>query len=771
MEPSLLPEWQRALLAKKRAKAASLSGLLELYSARPGVRTLRAERIVIVELREGEAAYGGGDGAAELRAEEVLLYQPEPGRVRLLRRQYEKEKLRMSEGERGSPRMRPSPPQKPMDTNRQNGQEEAPGAALHMRERHAATLEDPLCVSEAQRWQPRMRSTSPQNPTDASSRQSNGQEEAPGAARRMRMAPSLHTPKGQSGSPRMRKGRRVASLPMDASSQKGEAEAPGAALRMRGGQDDMRMSEAPRRVPRMREGRRSASLRVQEKEAPGAALRMRDSDTEASGGALRMRSQYVERIAANSFVVHPKGRRAIDPREGLAEGGARPGATLPRGGAWTVAPRTMVPKESAWAPDATFPKRTAWPPAPGATFPKQGAWATAPHTTLPKEGARAPAPHTMHPKEGAWSDATVPKGSAWAAAPDSTVPKALPDATVPKESAWPPSPDATVPKASACMPSPDATVPKASACMPSPDATVPKASAWLPSPDATVPKHGAWMPSPDATVPKQSAWPPSPGATVPNESAWAPSDCRATTPNGALPASPHESAWPACYVSLAPREPRATTPDPVAPPPGARLRYDSHPLAPNYSSQEGSREPRATTPEAAPSLPDGAHGARLRYNSRRAFQVTPGADRVPVTLIDGGATVPLAPLGVLSPRLEGCDVAALGPGFEEFPAPGAEGDVARYPRAEEIEVIGGYLSLERSCMRKGGARRRKKLKISFDDLHTMFEYPSETSLEGQEEEEEAEEEEEEEEEEYASEVDQAPPLPVAKRRSSAGNQN
>nr|XP_028572525.1 taperin-like [Podarcis muralis] len=49
----------------------------------------------------------------------------------------------------------------------------------------------------------------------------------------------------------------------------------------------------------------------------------------------------------------------------------------------------------------------------------------------------------------------------------------------------------------------------------------------------------------------------------------------------------------------------------------------------------------------------------------------------------------------------------------------------------------------------------------------MFEYPSESSLEGQEveeEEEEAEEEEEEEEEEYASEVDQAPPLPAAKRK-------
>ncbi|XP_056361308.1 taperin isoform X2 [Oenanthe melanoleuca] len=53
----------------------------------------------------------------------------------------------------------------------------------------------------------------------------------------------------------------------------------------------------------------------------------------------------------------------------------------------------------------------------------------------------------------------------------------------------------------------------------------------------------------------------------------------------------------------------------------------------------------------------------------------------------------------------------------------------RYPTVNEIEVIGGYLSLERSCMSKTGSRR-KKMKISFNEtsLQTMFEYPSESSL-------------------------------------------
>ncbi|NXK80476.1 TPRN protein, partial [Amazona guildingii] len=73
----------------------------------------------------------------------------------------------------------------------------------------------------------------------------------------------------------------------------------------------------------------------------------------------------------------------------------------------------------------------------------------------------------------------------------------------------------------------------------------------------------------------------------------------------------------------------------------------------------------------------------------------------------------------------------------------------RYPTVNEIEVIGGYLSLERSCMSKTGSRR-KKMKISFNEtsLQTMFEYPSESSLA------EEEEEEEEEEEGHASETEE-----------------
>ncbi|CAL8321841.1 unnamed protein product [Lota lota] len=50
----------------------------------------------------------------------------------------------------------------------------------------------------------------------------------------------------------------------------------------------------------------------------------------------------------------------------------------------------------------------------------------------------------------------------------------------------------------------------------------------------------------------------------------------------------------------------------------------------------------------------------------------------------------------------------------------------RYPAADEIEVIGGYLSLGKSCLAKTGSAGKK---ISFNEssLHSTYEYPSESS--------------------------------------------
>uniref|UniRef100_A0A8C5UVT8 Taperin n=1 Tax=Microcebus murinus TaxID=30608 RepID=A0A8C5UVT8_MICMU len=98
---------------------------------------------------------------------------------------------------------------------------------------------------------------------------------------------------------------------------------------------------------------------------------------------------------------------------------------------------------------------------------------------------------------------------------------------------------------------------------------------------------------------------------------------------------------------------------------------------------------------------------------------------------------------------------------EEEEAGCLSGPRKRYPTVHEIEVIGGYLALQKSCLTKAGSSR-KKMKISFNDksLQTTFEYPSESSLVQEEEEEgeeeEGEEEEEEDEEEEGESISEKP---------------
>lgn len=64
-------------------------------------------------------------------------------------------------------------------------------------------------------------------------------------------------------------------------------------------------------------------------------------------------------------------------------------------------------------------------------------------------------------------------------------------------------------------------------------------------------------------------------------------------------------------------------------------------------------------------------------------------------------------------------------------ATGSGSGKKRYPTAEEILVLGGYLHLSRSCLVKGSPERHhKQLKISFSEtaLETTYQYPSESSV-------------------------------------------
>ncbi|KAJ8267412.1 hypothetical protein COCON_G00125840 [Conger conger] len=57
-----------------------------------------------------------------------------------------------------------------------------------------------------------------------------------------------------------------------------------------------------------------------------------------------------------------------------------------------------------------------------------------------------------------------------------------------------------------------------------------------------------------------------------------------------------------------------------------------------------------------------------------------------------------------------------------------DGGKKRYPTAQEIQVIGGYQSLDRSCLAKQ-RRKHKEVKVCFDDtrLEQLCEYPSESA--------------------------------------------
>ncbi|XP_070275100.1 phostensin [Myotis yumanensis] len=83
----------------------------------------------------------------------------------------------------------------------------------------------------------------------------------------------------------------------------------------------------------------------------------------------------------------------------------------------------------------------------------------------------------------------------------------------------------------------------------------------------------------------------------------------------------------------------------------------------------------------------------------------------------------------VNPRRSAPHAAPAAPAHADAAAPGA--GKKRYPTAEEISVLGGYLRLSRSCLVKGSPERHhKQLKISFSEtaLETTYQYPSESSV-------------------------------------------
>ncbi|NWX06331.1 TPRN protein, partial [Caloenas nicobarica] len=233
----------------------------------------------------------------------------------------------------------------------------------------------------------------------------------------------------------------------------------------------------------------------------------------------------------------------------------------------------------------------------------------------------------------------------------------------------------------------------------------------------------------------------------------------------ALPAAQSTSPGPPPSEEKAPKEPpRASAPEqeePVASPPApldpsVPVTYIDDIVVPD----NGELSPRAGSAARTGSLADQPGGAGPDLEME--FSSVPTYRPHSAPLQRGGSTFTVVPKR--KPVASGLQTLADASGREEEEeeeeskgkgkavenADGPQVGVShkkRYPTVNEIEVIGGYLSLERSCMSKTGSRR-KKMKISFNEtsLQTMFEYPSESSL--------AEEEEEEEEEGHASETEE-----------------
>lgn len=162
-----------------------------------------------------------------------------------------------------------------------------------------------------------------------------------------------------------------------------------------------------------------------------------------------------------------------------------------------------------------------------------------------------------------------------------------------------------------------------------------------------------------------------------------------------------------------------------------------------------------SAPSPLPPEDAGTAGPRLQEEEAVGLQPPPAAPRSPPPPAPAAPQPSGDPLmsrlfygvkagpGVGAPRRSGHTFTvnprrSLPPATPAAPAAPAPADAAvpgagkkRYPTAEEILVLGGYLRLSRSCLAKGSPERQhKQLKISFSEtaLETTYQYPSESSV-------------------------------------------
>ncbi|KAK1787319.1 hypothetical protein P4O66_002821 [Electrophorus voltai] len=222
------------------------------------------------------------------------------------------------------------------------------------------------------------------------------------------------------------------------------------------------------------------------------------------------------------------------------------------------------------------------------------------------------------------------------------------------------------------------------------------------------------------------------------------------------PASPHPMAGVP--------SPSTSVPTPATPT-QLKEKVAETPTPPVPAKTEPSAEPSPAVPTCDPSAPS----PDPLTKSPSSPEPEPSAEKLPITNIDDVVVDPVPPYpSPVVQRRKGNTFTVIPkhrsepqPGSPEAQEPAVEGQDSpstpqascaqlgtllkkRYPAVEEIEVIGGYLSLGRSCLSKTGSIGKKEpgptrgdtvdislqLKISFNEssLQSTFEYPSESSI-------------------------------------------
>uniref|UniRef100_A0A1A8FJY6 Taperin n=1 Tax=Nothobranchius korthausae TaxID=1143690 RepID=A0A1A8FJY6_9TELE len=196
---------------------------------------------------------------------------------------------------------------------------------------------------------------------------------------------------------------------------------------------------------------------------------------------------------------------------------------------------------------------------------------------------------------------------------------------------------------------------------------------------------------------------------------------------------------PPSAVATSPAPP--PTSEPLSPTPASAPAPSSTPVlaSPPPSPLSSPISQASFAPSPPPAAPDGPTVDQLPITNIDDIEVEP-SERVPVpspvAQRKKGNTFTVVPKRSTEPQKSSPEPEASSetPPASASPQPAPFARLGtqlkkRYPAVEEIEVIGGYMSLAKSCLSKTSSEG-KQLKISFNEssLHSTYEYPSESTV-------------------------------------------